>query len=107
MILKKTSLAMVALAAALALSPPGAVQAGALPGPASEVQTDNIVKQIRKKAYHKLYWPKTQPPAADPTGAPAKESAAQKATAKSVLCGTYKSWDKKAKKCIDARDKKK
>ena len=108
MIPKKTLLAIVALAVALPLSLPRAVQAGTLLGPGSQVQTETLVTQIRNKAYHQLYWKHTQtPPAETPSAAPVQQGAAQKATVKSGLCGPYMYWDKKAKNCADARNPKK
>jgi hypothetical protein len=107
MITKKTSLALVALAAVVPLSLPRA-QAGPLLGPGSEVWTENIIEKVRNKTYHQLYWKQTQtPPADNPSAAPAQQGAAQKAVVKSGLCGPYKYWDKAAKKCADARDNKK
>jgi hypothetical protein len=105
---KKTSLALVALAAALPLSLPRAVQAGPLLGPGSEVSTENVIEKVRNKTYHQLYWKHTQTPPADtPSAAPVQQGAAHKATVKSGLCGPYMYWDKKANKCADARDNKK
>jgi hypothetical protein len=126
MILKKTSLALLVLAAVLAFSPPIALQAATLLGPGTRVQTDNMIEQIRDSM--------TPPPADDgedddvvpddpsaapatkaptkkaavpddPNGTPAKKTAAKKTSAKAGSCATYMYWDSKAKTCADARNK--
>jgi hypothetical protein len=109
MIPKKTSLALVALAAALPLSLPHAVQAGPLLGPGSEVRAESMIGTVvKKKSYHQDYWQGTQtPPADNPSAAPPSRSLTGKAVVRPGHCGTRKYWDKQANKCVDARDKRK
>ena len=99
MITKKTSLAVVALAAALPLSLPHAVQAGPLLGPGSEVRAESMIGKVGRKKPHD--WPETQTPPAPPS-----RSLTSKAVAKPGHCGTRMYWDKQANKCVDARYKK-
>jgi hypothetical protein len=97
---KKASLTLVALAAALPLSLPPAVQAGPLPGPGSEVRAKSMIGEVaRKKTYH---WPGTQTPPAPPS-----RSLKSKAVGSPGHCGWRKYWDTQANKCVDARYKKK
>jgi hypothetical protein len=110
MISRNTSLSLLALAGALALSSSLALQAAPRLGPGTTVQTDTIIQQIQARA--------DDPE--DPNGRPAKKGAkkkgaekkakqdgpAKKAAAKAGRCGTYMYWDKKAKRCADARNKK-
>ena len=108
MIPKITLLVVVALATALPLSLPGAAEAALLLGPGSEARSQSIVEQVRNKVYQKLYWKQTETPQADGSGAASvPPGAAQKAVVRHGQCGTYMYWDKKAKKCADARDSKK
>jgi hypothetical protein len=107
MILRNTSLSLLALAAALAFSSSPALHAAPLLGPSTQVQTDAMIQQIQAKA--------DDPEDAD---GPAKKKAtkkkatrdaparAKKAAAKPGRCGTYMYWDRKAKRCADARDRK-
>jgi hypothetical protein len=108
MTLRNTSLSLLALAAALAFSSSPAVHAAPLLGPSTQVQTDTMIQQIQAKA--------DDPE--DANGPPAKKKAtkkkatrdaparAKKAAAKAGRCGTYMYWDRKAKRCADARDRK-
>jgi hypothetical protein len=106
MILRNTSLSLLALAAALAFASSPAVQAAPQLGAGTKVQAHTLIQQVQAKA--------DDPE--DPNGASAKKKAdkkkakpdapAKKAAAKAGRCGTYMYWDRKAKRCADARDKK-
>jgi hypothetical protein len=100
MITKKTLLALVALAAALPLSLPHAVQAGPLLGPGSEVRAQSMIEEVGRKKSHD--WPETQTPPAPPS-----RSLRSKAVERPGHCGTRRYWDAQANKCVDARYKKK
>jgi hypothetical protein len=95
MILRNTSLSLLALAAALAFCAAPALQAAPLPGPGTKVQPDKMIEQAQAKEKA------TKKKAMRDGPAPAK-----KAAAKAGRCGTYMYWDRKAKGCVDARNKK-
>jgi len=101
MIFKKSSLALLALAAALAFSSPSVLQATTLLGPGTKVQPGTMIEPIQAKKAPK-------PDVEDPDGKPAKkaEKKAVKKAAGPGRCGAFMYWDKKAKKCADARIKK-
>jgi hypothetical protein len=110
MILRNTSLSLLALAAALAFSSSPALQAAPLLGPGPKAQTDTMIQQIQAKGDD------PEDPDGPAAKKPAKKKAAEKkakrdapakkAAVKSGRCGTYMYWDRKAKRCADARDKK-
>jgi hypothetical protein len=115
MTLRKTSLSLLALAAALAFWSSPALQAAPLLGPGTKVQPDKMIEQAQATTAGKADDPEDANGAAAPAkkGAKAKKKAkqdgpapAKKAAAKAGRCGTYMYWDRKAKACTDARDKK-
>ena len=93
--MRKTSLSLLALAAALAIWASPALQAAPLLGPGMKVQPDKMIEQAQAKEKA------TKKKAMRDGPAPAK-----KAAAKAGRCGTYMYWDRKAKGCVDARNKK-
>jgi hypothetical protein len=115
MILKTISLAFLAVAA-LALSTPPALQAAPQFGPRPVLKSNSMIEQIqaKKAAMDDPEDPdgapaKTKAMRDDPKdndGPPAKQKRAKKAAAKAGKCGTYLYWDRKTRKCADARDKK-
>jgi hypothetical protein len=88
MILKKTSLAVLALSAALVFSLPPVLQAATRLGPGAKVQTGNMIQPVQAKKEAKKA---------------VKKAAVRKGPG---MCGTNMYWDKKTKKCADARAKK-
>jgi hypothetical protein len=92
--LRKTLVAALALAIAIAFSPLPELQAASLMGPGSQPGTDNLtqtVKMKKKKAKKKKK---------------GKKKKGKKARSKAGKCGTYMYYSKKTKKCMDARSKK-
>jgi uncharacterized membrane protein (UPF0182 family) len=68
------------------------VQAASFMTPATKTTSDSIIEQVAKKKSAKK---------------PAKKAKKKKAAAaKAGKCGTYNYFDKKTKKCVDARGKK-
>jgi hypothetical protein len=93
-VIRKALFASLATAVALAFSPASIVSAAPLAGPGSKVQVESSVELVKK---HKKAKKK-----------PAKKVAkkAGKKKSKRGSCGAYMYYSKKAKKCVDARDKK-
>jgi hypothetical protein len=85
--MRKTLIAIVALSVAAAFTPSFA--AGPV-GPSSKIETESVAQVVKakKKAVKK------------------KAKAGKKAKSKPGSCGAYMYYSKKAKKCMDARNKK-
>ena len=93
MYIRKTLLAALALAIAIAFSGLGELQAATFVNPGSQPATDNmthVVKMKKKKAKKKKKGKKK----------------GKKARSKAGGCGTYMYYSKKSRKCMDARNKK-
>jgi hypothetical protein len=91
--IRKTLIAALALAIAVAFSPLPELQAATFMNPGSQPGTDNLtqtVKAKKKKAKKKKK----------------KGKKGKKARSKAGKCGTYMYYSKKSKKCVDARSKK-
>jgi hypothetical protein len=115
MILKTTSLAFLAVAA-FALPTAPVLQAAPLFDPHPVLKSNSMIEpiQAKKATMDDPEDPdgvpaKTKGMRDDPEdndGPPAKQKRAKKAAAKAGKCGTYMYWDRKTRKCADARDKK-
>jgi hypothetical protein len=92
MYIRKTLLAALALAIAIAFSPLSELQAATFMNPGSQPGTDNLshVVKAKKKAKKKKKGKKK----------------GKKAKSKAGSCGTYMYYSKKSRKCMDARNKK-
>jgi hypothetical protein len=91
--IRKTFLTMLALAIAIAFSPLPELQAATFVNPGSQPGTENLTQTIAKK---KKKGKKK-----------AKKKKGKKAKSKGPgRCGTFMYYSKKARKCVDARNKK-
>ena len=84
--IRKTLIAILALAIAIAFSPLTELQAATFVSPDTKVSSDNLTQHIAKKKGKK------------------KGKKGRKAKSKAGKCGTYKYYKKG--KCLDARNKK-
>ena len=85
--IRKTLIAILALAVAIAFSPLTGSQAATFVSPDTKVSSDNMTLTIAKKK--------------------GKKKKGKKAKSKGPgKCGTYMFYSKKARKCVDARNKK-
>ncbi|KAB2912373.1 MAG: hypothetical protein F9K29_19460 [Hyphomicrobiaceae bacterium] len=91
--IRKTLIAILALAIAIAFSPLTELQAATFVSPDSKLTTDNLTQVVKakKKAAKKKAKKKKK-------GKRAKSKGPGK-------CGTYMYWSKKKRKCLDARKK--
>lgn len=96
--IKKSLIAALATAVALAFSPITPASAAPLMGPGSKVAAETSVELAGMKKKKKYVAKKVA------KKAPAKKVYYKKKS-KGKTCGTYKYYSKKAKKCVDARDK--
>jgi hypothetical protein len=85
--IRKTLIAILALAIAIAFSPLTELQAATFVSPDTKVSSDNLTQHIAKKK-----------------GKKKKGKKGKKAKSKAGKCGTYKYYKKG--KCLDARNKK-
>ena len=90
--IRKTLIAALALAIAVAFSPLPELQAASLVGPGSQPGTDNLIQAVKMKKKAKKAGKK-------------KGKKGKKARSKAGKCGTYMYFSKKTKKCMDARKK--
>jgi hypothetical protein len=83
------------MAIAIAFSPLPQLQAASLMGPGSQPQAEKVTELVKakKKAKKKK-------------GKKGKKKRGKRAKSKAGKCGTYMYFSKKAKKCMDARNKK-
>lgn len=91
--MRKILYAVIALAVAIAFSPISELQAAGVVGPGSKVETEAVAQVA--KAKKKWFFAKKRAKA----GKRAKSKRAGS-------CGTYMYYSKKARKCVDARNKK-
>jgi hypothetical protein len=89
--IRKALIAVLALAIAIAFSPLTELQAATFVSPDTKVSSDNVTHQIAKKKGKKKKGKKK--------GKKAKSKGPGK-------CGAYMYYSKKARKCVDARNKK-
>ena len=92
--IRKTLVTALALAIALAFSPLPELQAATL-GPGSQPGTDNLTQTVKMKKKAAKKGGKKK----------GKKKKGKKARSKAGKCGTYMYYSKKAKKCMDARNK--
>ncbi len=92
--IRKTLIAILALAVALAFSPLSELQAATFV-PGSQPGTDNLIQTVKmkKKGYKKAGKRKKG------------KRKGKRARSKAGKCGTYKYFSKKTRKCADARNK--
>jgi hypothetical protein len=89
--IRKTLIAILALAIAIAFSPLTELRAATFVSPDTKVSTDNLTQTVAKKKAKKK----------------GKKKKGKKAKSKGPgKCGTYMYYSKKARKCVDARNKK-
>ena len=93
--IRKTLVAILALAIAIAFSPLTELRAATFVSPDTKVSTDNLTQTVAKKKGKKKAKKK------------GKKKKGKKAKSKGPgKCGTYMYYSKKARKCVDARAKK-
>ena len=92
MSIRKTLIAALALAIAVAFSPLPELQAATFVNPGSQPGTDNLTETVKMKKKAKK------------KGKKGKKKG-KKAKSKAGKCGTYMYYSKKTKKCMDARNK--
>jgi hypothetical protein len=93
--IRKTLIATLALAIAIAFSPLPELQAATFVNPGSQPGTDNLTQTVKMKKKAKKAGMKRK-----------GKRKGKKARSKAGKCGTYMYFSKKAKKCMDARNKK-
>jgi len=92
--IRKTLIAALAVAIAIAFSPLAELQAATFAGPGSQPGTDTLIHSVKlKKRSAKK-------------GKRGKHKRGKKAGSKAGRCGAYKYFSKKSRKCVDARNKK-
>ena len=90
--MRKIVFAVIALAVAIAFSPISELQAAGVVGPGSKVETESVAQVA--KAKRKWVFAK-------------RAKAGKRAKSKRAgSCGTYMYYSKKARRCVDARNKK-
>lgn len=91
--IRKTLIAALAVAIAIAFSPLPELQAATLVGPGSQPGTDNLIQTVKAKKKAKK------------AGKKRGKKRGKKARSKAGSCGTYMYYSKKTRKCMDARKK--
>jgi hypothetical protein len=91
--MRKTLIAVLAMAIAIAFSPLSELQAASLLGPGSQPGSDNSIELVKAKKKAKKAKKK-------------KKKKGKRARSKAGKCGTYMYYSKKTRKCMDARNKK-
>src|SRR6059036_1978700 len=97
MSIRKTLIAGLALAVAVAFSPLPELQAATFVNPGSQPGTDNLTQTVKMK--------KKARKAGKKKGKKKGKKRGKKARSKAGKCGTYMYYSKKARKCMDARKK--
>jgi hypothetical protein len=92
--IRKTLITVLAMAIAIAFSPLPQLQAATLIGPGSQPQAEKVTEQVKAKKKAKKKKAKKG------------KKKGKRAKSKAGSCGTYMYFSKKAKKCMDARNKK-
>ena len=92
--IRKTLIAILAVAIAIAFSPLSELQAATFVNPGSQPGSDNLTQtvKLKKKGYRKA-------------GKRKRGKRGKRARSKAGKCGTYKYFSKKRKRCLDARNK--
>jgi hypothetical protein len=97
--MRKTLIAMLALAVAVAFSPLSDLQAAGLVGPGSKLEADGVTHVVKAKKKGKKAVKKGKKGKKAKRGKRAKSKGPGR-------CGTYMYYSKKSRKCLDARNKK-
>ena len=92
--IRKTLIAALALAIAIAFSPLPELQAATFVNPGSQPGTDNLTQTVKMKKKAKKAGKKRK-----------GKRRGKKARSKAGKCGTYMYFSKKTRKCADARKK--
>lgn len=95
--MRKTLIAILALAIAIAFSPLSDLQAAGLVGPGSKLEVDNVTHVVKAKKKGKAKAKK---------GKKGKKKGKRAKSKGPGKCGTYMYYSKKSRKCLDARNKK-
>jgi hypothetical protein len=95
--MRKTLIAMLALAIAIAFSPLSDLQAAGLVGPGSKLDVDGVTHVVKAK--------KGKTVKAAKKGKMGKKRGKRAKSKGPGKCGTYMYFSKKARKCLDARNK--
>jgi hypothetical protein len=92
--IRKTLIAILAVAIAIAFSPLSELQAATFANPGSQPGSDNLTQTVKmkKKGYKKA-------------GKRKRGKKGKRARSKAGKCGTYKYFSRKGRKCMDARNK--
>ena len=93
--IRKTLIATLAVAIAIAFSPWAELQAATFAGPGSQPGIDTLVHSVKLKKKKGIK-----------KGKKGKRKRGKKAGSKAGRCGTYMYFSKKSRKCADARSKK-
>jgi hypothetical protein len=90
--IRKTLIAILALAVAIAFSPLSELQAATFANPGTQPGSDTLTQTVKmkKKGYKK---------------GKKRGKKGKRARSKAGKCGTYKYFSKKRKRCLDARNK--
>jgi hypothetical protein len=91
--IRKTLIAILALAVAIAFSPLSELQAATFANPGSQPGSDNLTQTVKMKKKSKR------------VGKKRGKKKGKRARSKAGKCGTYKYFSKKKKRCMDARNK--
>jgi hypothetical protein len=91
--IRKTLIAILALAVAIAFSPLSELQAATFANPGSQPGSDNLTQTVKMKKKSKK------------AGKKRGKKKGKRARSKAGKCGTYKYYSKKRKRCLDARNK--
>jgi hypothetical protein len=94
--IRKTLITALAVAIAIAFSPLPELQAATFVNPGSQPGVDNLTQTVKmkKKGYKKKAGKKKR-----------GKRKGKRARSKAGKCGTYMYWNKKTRKCADARNK--
>jgi hypothetical protein len=93
--IRKTLITVLAMAIAIAFSPLPELQAATLLSPSSQPGADNLTQTVKMKKKAKKA-----------KKAKRKKRRGKRARSKAGMCGAYMYYSKKARKCMDARNKK-
>jgi len=93
--IRKTLIAALTVAIAIAFSPWAELQAATFAGPGSQPGIDTLVHSVKLKKRSAKKGKKR-----------GKHKKGKKAGSKAGRCGAYKYFSKKSRKCVDARNKK-
>jgi hypothetical protein len=95
--IRKTLITALAAAIAIAFSPLPELNAATFVNPGSQPGVDNQTHVVKMKKKKKAYGKKAK--------RKGKKKRGKRARSKAGSCGTYMYWNKKTRKCADARNK--